>query len=118
MAGRFIMDYNAGTLVHGIVRNEEQGDIAHAWVEIPDGFIYEPTTDSVYHPEDFERLHRPIVLAKYPTEETFLTLARNKHWGPWDDASNRWYATYHAKNFGLNHREASQAATEAVTESK
>jgi hypothetical protein len=99
------------TLVHGIIRNPE-GDIAHAWVVLPDGYIYEPTTDSVYHPEDFGRLHDPLVIQAYDPLWALQQMSANEHYGPWDEISDAWYMTYHGAR-GL-HSTRSKFATEEV----
>lgn len=113
-AGSVLLDEDTSTLVHGIIRNKKHGDVAHAWVELDDGYIYEPTTDAVYHPEDFASIHRPIPLARYEGEQARVTMVTYSHWGPWDPESEEWYEIYHSE-LGLGHREASQIATRGVT---
>ncbi len=111
VSGRFVFDNHEGTLTHGIIRSE-YGDVGHSWTVLPDGYVYEPTTDSVYHPDDFERIHNPVVLAQYDTDETFRMLAGEGHWGPYDEASNQWESEYHAA--AGDHIQASHDATDAI----
>jgi hypothetical protein len=104
------MDDDA-TLVHGVITSTEYGDVAHAWVELDDGYIYEPTTDAVYHPEDFDKIHTPIELKRYSGPVARLRLMKNEHWGPWDPASKVWYDVYHDELPRTNHLMASHRAT-------
>lgn len=102
-----------GTLVHGIIRSDVYGDVAHAWLILDDGYVYEPTTDAVYHPSDFESLHNPVELARYEADDARHQLITYKHWGPWDPESEEWYDVYNSE-LGAGHREASKSATARV----
>lgn len=111
-AGQILITEEA-TLVHGIIRAPE-GDVAHAWVELDDGYIYEPTSDAVYHPDDFEALHDPVVLATYESTDAMAIMMREEHWGPYDSNSMSWYDTYHELIMEIGHQGASKAATKAA----
>lgn len=107
-AGRFFLheaDEDA-KLVHGIIRNGDD-HVAHGWVVEPDGYIYEPTTDAMYHEDDFKELTNPVVLMEYSRADALRTMARDKHWGPYDDFSWAWYR---AKESGATRSEATQLA--------
>jgi hypothetical protein len=114
-AGQIIMDDDA-TLIHGVITSDQYGDVAHAWVELDDGYIYEPSTDAVYHPEDFEKIHAPVELKRYEGEEARIEMISNEHWGPWDMASQHWYEVYHDERPGSDHRTASHLATAEARE--
>ena len=116
-SGRFIMDEvrhdQDATLVHGVIRNLN-GDVAHGWVELDDGFIFEPATDAVYHPDDFEHLFRPLTIIEYPKTIALAMIAKNRHWGPFDEVSEQWYDAYHEFNQEFGHTYSSHAATDEI----
>lgn len=97
-------------LVHGIIRNKV-GDVAHAWIELPDTNIWEPISNTVYDVFGFRAIFRPIELARYTPEEMRELILENEHWGPWDDVSLFWADEYDAD---LPHVVASKNATEKV----
>jgi hypothetical protein len=104
------------TLVHGIIQHPS-GHVAHSWVVLPDGYVFEPTTDAVYHPEDFERLFNPLVIQKYDPLFALQQMSNAQHYGPWDSISDAWYETYKGSaSRGLPHVVASFMATDRVEE--
>jgi hypothetical protein len=69
--------------VHGTIQGYGLPPLEHAWVEEPDGSVYEPGTDHVYDKHDFDRLYNPQVQARYSTQEARRKLAQTQHYGPW-----------------------------------
>ena len=119
VAASYVID-NGGTLVHGLIRNDV-GDVGHAWVELPERDIYEPTTDTVMPMSVFRHLYHPYGLARYKRDEILAMTLTHKQWGPWDDQSNDWHTYYHvaASDHGSPitdeaHREASKYATALI----
>lgn len=77
--------HNSGVeLVHGTIQGCGAPRIAHAWVVLPDGSIWEPVTNQVWKKSVFYEFFSAVVRKRYD-RQTFLRLAvRHEHWGPWD----------------------------------
>ena len=72
------------TLVHGTVRFRENGfDIDHAWIEVGDGRIYDPTLDCYVTPVEF-KTRRPTVQQRYLRTEMLKLADETRHFGPWN----------------------------------
>jgi|GEM_PF-2928502 len=71
------------TLVHGSIQGFNFPRIAHAWVELPDGSVWEPVTNKVWHHSIFDGFYRPQVTIKYDHQAICRLCARYEHWGPW-----------------------------------
>jgi hypothetical protein len=72
------------TLVHGSIQGFNFPRIAHAWVELPDGSVWEPVTNKVWHHSIFDGFYRPQVTIKYDHQAICRLCARYEHWGPWN----------------------------------
>jgi hypothetical protein len=53
------------TLVHGSIQGFNYPRIAHAWVELPDGSVWEPVTNKVWHHSIFDGFYRAEVTVRY-----------------------------------------------------
>lgn len=119
LAGRKVVEDKEGLLIHGLIRHDDVGDVGHAWVHLDNGNLWEPTTDSTYPPDVFERIFNPIILAGYTQQDTATAAMTTGNWGPWDSDSIRWHDLYHefSGDEPANHLSASRAATQAVRRS-
>lgn len=95
LAGRFITN-NVGILVHGSIQGFDNPRIGHAWVELPDGNIWEPASAKIWPVEIFSAMFNPEVEQRYDEDETRIAMLRSRHWGPWVEPlhplSNPWVA--------------------------
>lgn len=73
-----------GTLVHGVVHNQDSTPIKHAWVDLGN-LIYEPQTNKIYDKEWFEKTSTPVIHNTYTVDQAAIRLAKEKAHGPWDD---------------------------------
>jgi hypothetical protein len=73
------------TLVHGHWSSPETRDkpIAHAWVVLADGRIWEPISSLIYSAEKFYAYTEPHDLTTYGETEVHVNLMRFWHYGPW-----------------------------------
>lgn len=116
-AGRYVVDheeFDLGkgqqvVLVHGSI--ELVGEpIDHAWAVVnengSDIFVYEPTTDSRWEPDEYREVFGAKERVRYDREVFLATLLSVCHWGPFDvDAKAATYAS---------DREAIRQAKEAM----
>ena len=83
LAGRFASHNEGCKLVHGSIQGGNHPRIKHAWVELPNGDIWEPIGNQPWSKDAFERLYNAIPEKEFDTERTNVNILRNKHWGPW-----------------------------------
>lgn len=79
-----ISGYRNATLVHGTIQGFNNPAIGHAWVEEPDGSVWEPATDTVYPADAFKALFKPVVHHRYSTREARMMMLEHEHYGPWE----------------------------------
>lgn len=89
-AGYFVMDHRGATLVHGTVSigqaKSEDGSgvaIAHAWVELNDGFVYDGVQDRFYEKADYYAKMRAAAEQTYGGQEACEMMLERKTFGPW-----------------------------------
>lgn len=84
LAGRHVMNARDGSsLVHGSIQGAGNPRIGHAWVQLPDGAVYDPVLDQEF-PAD---VHAVVFSARteqvYDLEGVAVETIRSGHWGPW-----------------------------------
>lgn len=80
-AWRYVMHHTEGVLVHGTAISLGRR-IGHAWVELPDGTVWEPESHAIFPIEQYYSLVDPIVEDRYTADEAAMMLTVGKH-GPW-----------------------------------
>ena len=60
------------------------GRLDHAWVELPDGTVWEPASEAIFTAEKFNSMVDPVVEHRYTADEAAKMLSVGKH-GPWSD---------------------------------
>ncbi|HVZ65088.1 MAG TPA: hypothetical protein VG936_11000 [Lacunisphaera sp.] len=79
-----IVLYNPDTsLAHGSIQGLGNPRIAHAWVDLPDGSVWEPATNKVWSRTGFEAFFNPRVSQKYDNRRALEHFAQHETWGPW-----------------------------------
>jgi hypothetical protein len=71
-------------LVHGTIQGGGAPPLAHAWVQWPDGTVYEPATDSFYTHKTFMANFHPTPLVTYSQSDAAKEMVTSGHYGPWD----------------------------------
>lgn len=75
-------------LVHGMHRNPDGMEIAHAWVEIGDGdVIIETTTGSFARKEHWYADSTNVAFARYTRDQTMRKLDEDGYYRAWDKQS-------------------------------
>jgi hypothetical protein len=65
--------------IHGF-----EGRIFHAWIELPDGRVYDTTYDQYYDQADYRRRFKAVPIAVYRgARRVAQMLIRHNHYGPW-----------------------------------
>lgn len=73
------------TLHHGTIADGTKSPLDHAWAVDPDGTAaYEPTSDSIYPAEHFERIFHPKSHVSFEGREINENAVEYMHYGPWD----------------------------------
>lgn len=80
----FTSEGQGPSLVHGSIEGFGAPRLKHAWVEFPDGAVWEPATDKMWPKVAFERIFNPVVDIKYDARAMSENIERFQHWGPWD----------------------------------
>jgi hypothetical protein len=73
-------------LAHGKVNFADgpDGRMAHAWIILPDGRVYDPVLNKYYASQDEYRLrHGAVVEVSYTHKEFCAAMVKAKHSGPW-----------------------------------
>lgn len=79
--------YEDAILVHGTaqrITREGIGRTGHAWVELPDGTIWEPENKMIITREQFE-ISKPEVIKRYTFTAAALAVLKHSHYGPWEE---------------------------------
>lgn len=78
-------------LVHGTWQHVVYADdrIAHAWLELLDGRIWEPIRAKMYDRHYWDTVMRPIEERRYTRSETHNAIMFHRHWGRWHDSEYR-----------------------------
>lgn len=86
LAGRYIIDHYGSdlALVHGTIQGFGAPPLDHAWVRFPDGRVWEPATNTIYSPGDFQVLFNPQEVQTYSGKEAMSKMVDTGHFGPWD----------------------------------
>lgn len=84
LSGRHVMNACDGSrLVHGTIQGAGHPRIGHAWVEKPDGTVYDPVLDAEFPAEIHALVFSARVDAVYDLEGVAVQSLRSGHWGPW-----------------------------------
>jgi len=75
----------AAVLIHGTILTTA-GRIAHAWVRLADGTIYEPVGQGVYGAELFAWAAKAEIIAEYDVHGMISRMNVTGHIGPWSQA--------------------------------
>lgn len=74
------------TLVHGVINSGLDGKrIKHAWIELPDGNIYEPVLNEYMSKAEFEGRAMPSDCRRYTRMQAVRLIAKTRNWGSWTD---------------------------------
>lgn len=72
-------------LVHGSVHAlPAPVRIKHAWLELPDGHVWEPARAHVWHGTSWWTYARPVIDVRYTVAEARRRIIDAGHWGPWE----------------------------------
>jgi hypothetical protein len=77
------------TLVHGTwvdpdhVLLQDKHRIGHAWVELSDGYIWEPITGLICEPTLFHAFGSTVDVETYSETAARINMVRSQHFGPW-----------------------------------
>lgn len=89
LAGRVMLNEDgseAFALVHGTANSGfAEQRIGHAWIELPDGVIYEPIFNEYMTGAEFNSRAKPSECQRYTRMQTAKLLVHAGHWGPWTD---------------------------------
>ena len=83
---RHVDDIDA-RLVHGTIAPDHESRRAHAWVEFPDGLVWDGLTRRFYATDAYRAVLAPDVEATYDRPTAARLLLRSGHPGPWDDTA-------------------------------
>jgi hypothetical protein len=72
-------------LVHGSIHGPlfDMQRIGHAWLELPDNWVWEPVSRKIWNADAWTNFARPIVERRYSRLQTFDQVIRSGHSGPW-----------------------------------
>lgn len=84
IAGRFASHHDGVTLVHGSIQGFNNPRIDHAWVELPDGSVWEPASGHEWDRTVFDGIFRPQEKMRFNHMDTLVNSLKAGHWGPWD----------------------------------
>lgn len=86
LAGRFVLDNEDWTLVHGItnppVGPYQDTPYAHAWVE-KGNIVYDPVFNTFYNKDEYYNLYEPSKMKRYNIVKLRANALKYKHWGFW-----------------------------------
>ena len=87
-AAKFVIKQDEGELVHGTAISLGRR-LAHAWVELPTGYIWEPYSGEYFTKERFQALVDPIEESRYTPEGVAIMTLRTGNFGPWTEEEKR-----------------------------
>lgn len=83
-AWRFLLREEEGVLVHGrVFAGAPLQPINHAWVELPTGFIWEPSSQSLIKIDEFKSAFKPEEDYRYDIKQAAIMATRTRNLGPW-----------------------------------
>ena len=85
LAGAFSLANRTTRLVHGTIQGMGHPRIAHAWVILPGGSVWEPITAATYTPEVFSGFFHAEEHHNYRNHDMRELAMFAKHWGPWEE---------------------------------
>lgn len=88
LAGHFVSRNHDCTLVHGSIQGFDNPRIKHAWVELPDGRIYEAVAGKVIDAVMYDVFFNPIEDQRYDYMATLRATCQHGYWGAWGDKEN------------------------------
>lgn len=72
-------------LVHGTIHHVLAGrSIEHAWLELPDGSVWEPTQGKTWSPLEWGAIFRPRDTTSYTRVEASAKMLETGNYGPWE----------------------------------
>lgn len=83
LAMRYTYEHPIRALIHGTIHGPHMPRIDHAWVELPDGSVWEPITNSTFDQQDFRILFGAREERRYNDTEAARAMLRSNHFGPW-----------------------------------
>jgi hypothetical protein len=73
-------------LVHGTIHHVLAGhSIEHAWLQLPDGSVWEPTQGKTWSAMEWEAIFRPRDTVSYTIEQAREKMLESGDYGPWED---------------------------------
>jgi hypothetical protein len=79
-------------LVHGRITPPSpsilgfEGRMFHAWIELPDGRVYDAVYDQYYSKDDYRNQFQAVPIAVYRgARRAARMMVRHNHYGPWYD---------------------------------
>ncbi len=84
LSGLMVLHNPDTSLVHGSIQGMGNPRIAHAWVDLPDGSVWEPATNKVWTRYTFEAFFRAEVTRKYENRSALEHFVRHETYGPWE----------------------------------
>jgi hypothetical protein len=75
-------------LVHGTWQHVVHTDkrIGHAWLELPDGQIWEPIRGVIWYRAAWNMILQPIEERRYTKSEAHNAVMFYRHWGRWHES--------------------------------
>jgi hypothetical protein len=109
LVGR-VMLYEEGseafTLVHGVVNSGfAWRRVEHAWIELPDGRVYEPVLNEYMDKAGFDSRAKPSECQRYTLKQAVRLIGYGGNFGPWTDSERLAYAGAPAKGEGGDARQ-------------
>lgn len=84
LAGLFVLENPDTVLVHGSIQGYGNPRMAHAWVELASGLVWEPFTGELFaNWDDFASTDEHT---RYTHSELTRQIIESRHWGPWVEA--------------------------------
>lgn len=76
------------TLVHGTWQHVVYAAkrIGHAWLELPDGHIWEPISGQIWKREMWNLILNPVEECRYTKDEARNAVMFHRHWGRWHES--------------------------------
>lgn len=79
-------------LVHGTIDGHEPGGVGrlgHAWLELPDGTIWEPIFGDLWRADDWTAYADARVERRYTLKQAQRKIVQTEHYGRWHDSQYR-----------------------------
>lgn len=85
LAGQVTLHNLDATLVHGSIQGFGKPRLKHAWVQFPDGEVWEPATNQLWTATGFAGLFNPETDIVYENRLAIGLAVSSEHWGPYSD---------------------------------